>query len=546
VASEALRNDNDEAIEQASGDIYRLLVDRVADYAIFALDPRGYILSWNAGAERLKGYKAEEIIGKHFSVFYPEKDLAADKPGDELRTAIETGSVEDEGWRVRKDGTRFWANVVITALRNDDGKLIGFAKVTRDLSARRAAEEELRKSEERFRLLVQGVQDYAIFMLDHDGHIATWNDGAQRIKGYTASEIIGQHFSIFYPPEDAAKPALELRIAEDTGKYEEEGWRVRKDSSRFWANVVITAIRDAKGRLAGFSKVTRDLTERRAAQDRAIEDARRLAAEEAARSAAESLAEELRSLSEQLSMQAVELESQREEAENANRVKSEFLAAMSHELRTPLNAIGGYAQLIQLGLSGPVTESQISQLDRIQKSQQHLLSVINDILNYSRIEAGKVTYEIRPFSIRQALDAVAPIIEPLAKEQSLSLKMDECAPDLIALADRGKVEQILINLLSNAVKFTDAGVIEVKCGGTDNNVWVSIRDTGLGISAEHIDTIFAPFAQVGRTLASPKEGTGLGLSISRDLALAMNGGLSVESDEGKGSTFTLTLPRAPQ
>jgi PAS domain S-box-containing protein len=546
VASREATNNKDKKIEQETGNLHRLLVDRVVDYAIFALDPDGYILTWNAGAERLKGYTADEIIGQHFSVFYPEKDLAADKPGTELRTAIETGRVEDEGWRIRKDGSRFWANVLITALKDDNGKLLGFAKVTRDLSTRRAAEEDLRQSEERFRLLVQSVQDYAIFMLDPSGHIATWNDGAQKIKGYTASEIIGQHFSVFYPPEDVAKTAHELRVAEETGKCEDEGWRIRKDGSRFWASVVITAIRDAKGRLAGFSKVTRDLTERRAAQDRAIEDARRFAAEEAARGAAELQAEELRSLSEQLSLQAVELERQREEAQTANRVKSEFLAAMSHELRTPLNAIGGYAQLIQLGLSGPVTEAQLQQLDRVQKSQQHLLSVINDILNYSRIEAGKVTYDIQSFPIHEAVDAVAQIIEPLANAQGLSLRTGACAPDLIARADRGKVEQILINVLSNAVKFTDAGSIEVTCGGAAEKVSVSIRDTGLGISPEHIDTIFEPFSQVGRTLASPKEGTGLGLSISRDLALAMDGGLSVESHEGKGSTFILTLPRERQ
>jgi PAS domain S-box len=280
-------------LSRETGELYRLLVDRVADYAIFALDPDGYVLSWNAGAERLKGYKPDEIIGQHFSVFYPENDLAADKPARELRQAIETGSVEDEGWRLRNDGTRFWANVLITALREDNGKLLGFAKVTRDLSGRRAAEESLRESEERFRLLVQSVQDYAIFLLDPDGNIATWNEGAERIKGYSADEIIGKHFSIFYPPEDSAKPAMVLRVARAVGKYQEEGWRLRKDGSRFWASVVITAIHDSKGHLAGFSKVTRDLTERRAAEDKALEGARRLAAEEAARNAAEARAAEL-------------------------------------------------------------------------------------------------------------------------------------------------------------------------------------------------------------------------------------------------------------
>ncbi|HUQ98227.1 MAG TPA: PAS domain S-box protein [Gemmatimonadaceae bacterium] len=534
-------------IDLESGDLHRLLVDRVLDYAIFALDKNGLILSWNAGAERLKQYKAAEIIGKHFSIFYPPEALAVDRPGEELRIAKATGRVEDEGWRLRKDGTRFWANVLITALRDDNGKLLGFAKVTRDLSARKAAEESLRQSEERFRLLIQSVQDYAIFMLDADGHVATWNEGAERIKGYAAEDILGKHFSVFYPEEDAVKLAGELEIAKDVGRYEGEGWRRRKDGSRFWASVVITAIHDSKGELAGFAKITRDLTERRAAHERAIADARRLATEEAARTAAEQRARELRELSEELTAQTEELEEQREQAESANRVKSEFLAAMSHELRTPLNAIGGYAQLMQLGLSGPVTDEQIKQLDRVQKSQQHLLAVINDILNFSRMEAGRITYELRPLSVRDALIAVAPIIEPMAGSLGISLDVGNCGPEVAALADRAKVEQVLINLLSNAVKFTEAGgTISLLCGASDTSVWVRVSDTGVGIPPEHLETIFAPFEQVGRSLASPKEGTGLGLTISRDLARGMGGDLSADSEVGKGSTFTLTLPRAPR
>ena len=531
--------------DKQTGDLYRLLVDRVLDYAIFALDPQGYILSWNAGAERLKGYSASEIIGKHFSIFYPPEALAADRPGEELRIATETGSVEDEGWRIRKDGSRFWANVLITALRDDRGELVGFAKVTRDLTTRRSAEDALRQSEARFRLLIKSIQGYAVFMLDPTGHIATWNDGAERIKGFTEDEIVGKHFSVFYPPEDSDKPERELHVAKATGKSEEEGWRVRKDGSRFWASVIITAIYDAKGDLAGFAKITRDLTERRAAYERALDDARRIAAEEAGRAAAERTAAELRSLSEQLRVQAAELERQRSEAEGANRVKSEFLAAMSHELRTPLNAIGGYAQLIQLGLSGPVTEAQLKQLDRVQRSQQHLLSVINDILNFSRIEAGKLTYDIHPLLVRDTIEAVAPIIEPLTRDVGISLVVKECPPDLAVHADHAKFEQILINLLSNAVKFTPAGgSIFLECGADGNSVWLRVRDTGVGIAGEHLETIFAPFAQVGRTLASPKEGTGLGLSISRELARGMGGELTAESAEGAGSTFTLKLPRA--
>ena len=215
------------------GELHRLLVDSVSDYAIFALDPHGYILSWNAGAERIKGYTAEEAIGKHFSMFYPPDLVAEGFPEFELRTAAERRAVRGSGWRLRKDGTQFWANVTITALRDAAGTLVGFAKVTRDLTERREAEEELRASEERFRLLVDGVKDYAIFMLDPSGRVATWNPGAERIKGYRADEIIGQHFSKFYPAADVAagKPERELEIASRDGQYEEEGWRVRKDGS---------------------------------------------------------------------------------------------------------------------------------------------------------------------------------------------------------------------------------------------------------------------------------------------------------------------------
>ncbi len=488
-------------------DIHRLLVERVSDYAIFALDPAGNVLTWNVGAERMNGYRPDEIQGRHFSVFYPPEDIAAGKPENELRTATELGRVEDEGWRLRTDGTRFWARVTITALRDNDGTLRGFGKVTRDLTARRAEEERLRASEERMRLLIESVRDYAIFMLDPDGRVTTWNEGAQRIKGYTAAEIIGHHFSEFYPPEDAAKPAMELAVARRDGRYEEEGWRVRKDGSRFWASVVITAVRAPDGALAGYAKVTRDLTVRRAAD---------------------------------------ELEQRARVAEAANRVKAEFLAAMSHELRTPLNAIGGYAQLLQMGLSGPVTASQQKQLDRIILSQHHLLALINDILNFSRIEAGQVSFALLPFAVGDAMAAIVPMIEPQATAQGVTLDVGSCAPDLMAMGDRAKVEQVLINLLSNALKFTArGGAIDVACSAAEGTVRLAVRDTGVGIPTDALERIFEPFVQVNRTLAAPKEGTGLGLAISRDLARAMHGDITVTSRERLGSTFTLSLPLAP-
>ena len=363
-----------------------------------------------------------------------------------------------------------------------------------------------------YQLMVEAVRDYAIFMLDPNGYVASWNKGAERIKGYSASEIIGQHFSVFYPQEAVATghPQRELQIAEAEGRFEEEGWRVKKDGGQFWANVVITAVRDEKRALVGFAKVTRDLTERRNAELKAKEDARRVTV-----------------------------------SESANVAKSTFLTAMSHELRTPLNAIGGYTELLTLGLGGPTTPEQLDYLERIRRSQQHLLGIISDLLNFSRIEAGTLTYNIRQLSLKQVIEGVVPLIEPQAEAKAIVLKMETTAHDCLVLGDRAKVDQILLNLLSNAIKFTQStGTVTVKCNESGNTASIEVVDTGAGIPANKLEAIFEPFVQLGRSLSSAHEGTGLGLAISRELARAMKGNLSVSSKVGSGSTFTLTLPRA--
>ena len=243
---------------------YRIFIETVRDYALLMLDPNGRIISWNPGAEAIKGYKAEEIIGQHFSVFYPPESIESGLPAHELTVAAKEGRFEDEGWRVRKDGSRFWANVIITALNAPDGTLAGYAKVTRDLTERRKHEQRLRASEIRFRTLIESVRDYAIFMLNPDGTVATWNAGAQHIHGYDAQEVIGTHFSRFQSRDgsELERAARELNVAAREGRFQEEGWRTRKDGTRFWANVVITTIRDQSGELLGYSKITRDLTER--------------------------------------------------------------------------------------------------------------------------------------------------------------------------------------------------------------------------------------------------------------------------------------------
>jgi PAS domain S-box-containing protein len=363
-----------------------------------------------------------------------------------------------------------------------------------------------------YQLMVESVRDYAIFMLDPSGYIASWNRGAERINGYTASEIIGRHFSVFYPQVDidAGKPAYELEVAAKDGRLEDEGIRLRKDGTAFWATVIITAVRDTDGTLIGYAKVTRDLTERRAAQQRAIADARRVA-----------------------------------ESEHANSAKMQFLTAMSHELRTPLNAIGGYTDLLSMGLGGPITTEQLDYLDRIRRSQQHLMAIISDLLNFSRIEAGHVTYDITPILLPQILDVVLTMVEPQALAKGVRVKRASRGTHAIALGDRSKVAQILLNVLSNAIKFTGSGGrVTVDIATSGKTASISVADTGCGIASDKLESIFEPFVQLGRSLSSAHEGTGLGLAISRDLAYAMNGDLTVTSTEGVGSTFTLTLPLA--
>ncbi len=362
-----------------------------------------------------------------------------------------------------------------------------------------------------YQLLVESVRDYAIFALDPTGHIMSWNAGAERLKGYRADEIIGRHFRTFYPPEKVAErfPEYELEVAGREGRFEDEGWRIRKDGTRFWAGVVITALRQDDGELVGFAKVTRDLTERRAAHEQALADARRVA-----------------------------------EIEASSRAKSEFLTAMSHELRTPLNAIGGYAALMEAGVGGEPSELHREYLGRIRTSQQHLLAIITDLLNYGRLEAGQVHYDIAAVPLPAAIDAAIALMESQAASRQVALERAVCE-DAVACADRVKLEQILLNLLSNAVKFTPPhGRVRLACARAGAAVRVSVQDTGPGVPEDQRTSIFEPFVQLGRTLASAHEGTGLGLAISRDLARGMGGDLAVDTPPEGGARFTLTLPAA--
>ncbi|MEA2463127.1 MAG: hypothetical protein QOJ98_874 [Acidobacteriota bacterium] len=505
---------------------FALLIDAVEDYAIFLMSPEGEILTWNRGASRIMGYDEKEIVGRHFSTFYGPEELAADKPGKELEEASATGRVEDEGWRVRKGGARFWANTVITSLRNADGSVRGFAKVTRDVTARREAEEDLRQSREVFQLLVSSVRDYAIFMLNPDGTVATWNNGAQRIKGYAPEEIIGRHFSTFYGEEDLrdGKPAREIEIAIRDGSVEDEGWRVRKDGTRFWANVVITAVHDARGELRGFAKVTRDITDRKLAEEtqHALLEQReaRLVAEEERRRA----------------------EASYRVAQEANRAKDEFLMTLSHELRTPMTAILGWSRMLpSMDPGDPLFHEAVSSIAGGAQLQARL---IDDILDVSRIVSGKLrltpeTVEVSR-AIMNAMDAVAPTAA--AKQIGITTSL---APGLgMMIADATRIQQVIWNLLANAVKFTPkGGTVQVSARRTSSQVQIAVTDNGEGIDPQFLPHIFEPFRQAENPQTRVHGGLGLGLSIVRYLAEAHGGSVAAESEgRGKGSTFTVSLP----
>lgn len=483
---------------------FRLLVEAIQDYAIFILDAGGHVATWNPGAERIKGYEAREIVGRHFSTFYPPEDVAAGKCDRALEKAIALGRVADEGWRVRKDGTRFWASVVITALRDRDGDLLGFGKITRDLTERRHAEEALRRSEERFRLLVDSVKDYAIFMLDPQGIVTTWNRGAQELKGYKAEEILGQHFSRFYQEEDirAGKCRWKLATAERDGRVEDEGWRVRKDGTRFWASVVITALRGPGGELVGFAKVTRDLTERR----RAEEERLRLAQEQ-----------------------------------EANRMKDEFLATISHELRTPLNAILGWSSLLCDSVSDPGTAKA---LEKIRRNAQAQARIVEDVLDVSRIITGKMRIETRPTNFAAIVTESLDIVRPAAEAKSIELSVQCADRPLMVLGDPARLQQVMWNLLSNAVKFTEAGGhVRVSVEQVGASIHLTVHDDGLGIEPAMLSHVFERFWQADSSITRRFGGVGLGLSIVRHIVELHGGTVSAHSfGLGQGASFFVTLP----
>ncbi|MCK8782504.1 PAS domain S-box protein [Rhizobium sp. NTR19] len=487
-------------------------MEAITDYAIYMLDTEGYVSSWNSGAQRSKGYREDEILGEHFSRFYLPEDRDAGLPARALATAASEGRFESEGWRVRKDGNRYWAHVVIDAIRDPSGQLLGFAKITRDLSERKRAEVELKRSEEQFRLLVQGVTDYAIYMLDPSGNVASWNAGAQRIKGYQPDEIIGKHFSSFYTDEDKAVglPATALDVAAKEGRFEKEGWRLRKDGTRFWASVIIDAIRDSDGNLIGFAKVTRDITEKREAQ-RALEKAR----------------EEL--------FQAQKMEA-----------VGQLTGGIAHDFNNLLMAVLGSLEIAhRRALQG---QDVIPLIENAIKGAQRGASLTQRMLAFSRKQELKL-------EAVDVLDLVRGMTDLFQRSIGPSISVETIFPLVMpkAFTDANQLESALLNLVVNARDAMPSGgslviaakVREIKEGEVPDlksgrYICLSVKDEGEGMDAETLASATAPFF----TTKGVGKGTGLGLSMVQGLMEQSGGKLVMKSVKGEGTTAELWLPQA--
>jgi PAS domain S-box-containing protein len=488
---------------------YKMLVDSIRDYAIFMLDSRGYIVTWNLGAQRLKGYDKNEIINKHFSIFYPEEALKINHPAFELEVASREGRFEEEGWRVRKDGSLFWANVVISAVYSKEEHLIGFSKVTRDLTERKTLQdrllkinEELKESEEKARLLIDSVKDYAIFLLSPEGYVATWNEGAKRIKGYEASEIIGSHFSVFYPhePKAAEYPKFELAKAIEHGRFEDEGWRVKKDGSLFWANVVITPIYNKEHQHIGFTKITRDLSER--------------------------------VRNENLMKKNMELHRLNTDLDN-------FIYTASHDLKTPISNLEGLITLMSTKLSPKLDSTEEKYIELMATSVQKLNETILSLVEVTKVQKD-LTRKDEAVSVQAVLEDVKEELAEMINQFQVNIR-ESLEIEAIVIA-RANLKSILFNLLSNAIKYhapNRTPEIQIRTMLKGSSIVLSIKDNGLGLTKTQQAKLFSMF----KRFHSHVEGTGVGLYIVKRIMDNLNGKIEVTSAIDVGTEFKLYFNR---
>ncbi|MEO8279773.1 MAG: PAS domain S-box protein [Ideonella sp.] len=492
---------------------YRLLVDAVVDYAIYMLDPTGFIVSWNSGAQRLKGYSEQEVIGQHFSRFYTEEDRHAGLPDRALHRSAEEGRFEAEGWRVKKGGQRFWAHVVIDPILAPDHTLLGFAKVTRDLTERRAADDSLRRSEQQLRLLIQGVTDYALYMLSPDGIVTNWNAGAQRIKGYQPAEVIGTNFSRFYRDEDqaAGHPAKALATAAAEGRFESEGWRVRKDGTQFWANAIVDPIRDEAGNILGFAKITRDMTEKRDAQ--------------------------------------LALERAREELFQAQKLDAigQLTGGVAHDFNNLLAVVLNSLELLRRRV--PRDENTDRLIDNAVRGVERGVLLTRRMLAFARRQ------ELAPVAVH--LNALVRGMHDLLESSlGLAIRLELAIADNLqrVMVDPNQLELALLNLAINArdampqggrltisAREESASANATTRMAAGNYVVLSMADSGSGMSEQTLAHAMEPFF----TTKGPGKGTGLGLPMVHGLAAQSGGQFRLLSTEGVGTTAELWLPAAP-
>jgi PAS domain S-box-containing protein len=488
---------------------YELLVESISDYAIYMLDTEGRVSSWNAGAQRFKGYQAQEVLGQHFSRFYTPEDQTAGLPARALATAVSEGRYESEGWRVRKDGTRFWASVVIDPIYTPRGEHVGYAKITRDITERKDTQEALRMSEQRFRLLVQGVTDYALYMLSPEGLISNWNLGAERIKGYLQEEVLNTHFRRFFTPEDqrAGVPERALAAATREGRYESEGWRVRKDGTRFWAHAVLDAIYDETGQLVGFAKITRDVTERR--------------------KAAESLEQTRAALFQAQKMEAI----------------GQLTGGVAHDFNNLLAVVSSGIDILNtMQITGPgarVLESMRRAVDRGALLTQQLLSFARQQPLAPAVHQLNSLISCFEGVLRRA---VGPLVR---FELDLGPQLGHVS------VDDARFEAAILNLAVNArdampeggsltveTRNATLGANEVGTLPAGEYVKVTVRDTGTGMSQAVRARAFEPFF----TTKEPGKGTGLGLSQVYGFIAQSGGDMAIDTEEGFGTSIRLYLP----